>query len=216
MNNEKEIKYTKGNIPIDKELLNKYSNVREMIAKEQRNIDNLIKLDSNINELKDIDIYKLTIEETKDLAIKIFNNHNSNKVFENKDNKIIVNNSGIRESVQKTFHNYSQKKFLKEHLLIFSELVNIIEHSELVAQSIENKGREKYNSWNYYFNNLKIDDKEFLLEIEIANMHNGENHFRMKRLELIENKKTVAQTGNTANSNITPAYELTVSKDNIT
>ena len=79
---------------------------------------------------------------------------------------------------------------MKEHLLVFSDLGDIIEHSKLVNQVPETKGREKYNSWNYYYDGLKIGNNSYNFEFEVVIMFNGENHYRVQKLEKINNKKS--------------------------
>ena len=86
---------------------------------------------------------------------------------------------------------------MKEHLLVFSDLGDIIEHSKLVNQIPETKGREKYNSWNYYYDGLKIGNNSYNFEFEVVIMFNGENHYRVQKLEKINNKKAEVSTGST-------------------
>ena len=61
----------------------------------------------------------------------------------------------------------------------------IIEQSKLVNQCLEIKGRTKYNHWNYYYCCLKINDFFYKFEFEIVSMTNGENHYRVQKLEKI-------------------------------
>lgn len=187
--NNHNIKYTKGNIPIKKHLLNKYSNVREIFDNHINNFDGVVNVNINIPELENIDLNKMHVEQIKKLANLIFENHHPTNRFINKGNVIMVYKKGIEESIEKIFNNRKQKNLLKEHLKVFSDLGDIIEHAILVNQVMENKNRNKYNNWNYYFNGLKIDEKYFFLEFEVASMDSGENHYRIQRLELQEKNR---------------------------
>ena len=142
------MKDRKGNIQIDKTILNKYKTVNEIFDKEENikiiNIDNVICIFSNCLE-------KLKISEIKKLAKLIFEKNHKDNFFYNDGYKILVSKSGIDESITKIFESRQQKELLQEHLIIFSILGLLLENSKLVNQCIEIKGREKYNHWNYYF-----------------------------------------------------------------
>lgn len=123
------------------------------------NLKNIIKniiffIKSDIKELKSINLSNMKIKEVKDLVYCIFVNYHTNFKFVNDNNIILVNRSGINESIQKIFHNRKQSDLLKEHLLIFSILGKVIESGILVNQVYERKYRIKYNSWNYYVEGL--------------------------------------------------------------
>ena len=47
----------------------------------------------------------------------------------------------------------------------------------------ENKNHSKYITWNYYFSNLKIDNQLFNFEFDVVSRIDGENHYRVQRLE---------------------------------
>jgi len=143
-------KQTKGNIPIENKLLNKYDSVEELIKKERYNYKMNILISSNLSELNNKDINNMKIKELKDLAYVIFCNYHSQNVFINNKNNIIVSRSGINESVEKIYYNRIQRDLLLEHLKVFGYLGIIIEKAKLVKQVYERKGRLKYNSWNYY------------------------------------------------------------------
>ena len=178
------IKVTKGNIPIDLNLLNKYKNFEEIFTYESNNYNDNIKIwNTSIKELEEIDINTLTSNNTKNLAKKIFKNYNLKNIFNNKNNFILVSNNGIEESINKIFNSSKQRNLLKEHLLVFSELGNIINHIKLVSQSNENKNRDEIFYWNYYFDNLEINGIKYSLEIEVRSMHDGTNQYRVQRLE---------------------------------
>lgn len=180
---DEKTKIAKKNIPIKKELLNKYTTVEEIYAKEKEKIKrNILILD--IDELYNKEIENLKINEIKKLAYIIFCNYHDKKCFFNDNNMILVNRSGIDESIQKIYHNRKQRYLIKEHLRIYSKLGKIIENTKLINQVYEKKGRVKYNSWNYYLDGVVIDEKEYLLEFEVCSLNNGENHYRIQRLEL--------------------------------
>ena len=180
---------TKGNIPINNKLLNKYNNVREIFDSTKNNFKNFIEVSYNLKI--DIDIENIRIEEIKKLANDIFSQNHQDNIFLNDNNKILVSKSGINESIEKICNNYNQRELLKEHLKVFSKLGEIIEHAELVSQVLEKKGREKYNNWNYYIDGILIDDVEYVLEFEVVSMSNGENHYRVQRIEKTNNHEGV-------------------------
>ena len=167
-----------GNIKINKNLLNKYNNLEEIFKYEGKNNNSII----NIN-LMDIDLKNKTANEIYHIATKIFKNNHKKRTFINDKNKINVTNQDIKESINKIYNDRLQNKYLKEHLAIFLILGNVIEKSSLVNQTIENKNRSKYITWNYYFSNLKIDNQLFNFEFDVVSRIDGENHYRVQRLE---------------------------------
>lgn len=204
-----EIKYNKGNIPINKDLLNKYANVREIFDNESNNCDETICIISNINELKNVDISKITKTEVYHIAVRIFNNYHSKNMLANSNNKIIVSNTDIKESINKINNNSLQKKYLKEHLLIFSNLENIIKKAKIINQTLENKNRKNNKIWSYYLNKININKKYFLFEFDVISKENGENHYRVQRLEPLEKKQTLPSesvNNNTASNLVTSAF----------
>ena len=174
--NKHNIKYTKGNIPIKKHLLNKYSNVREIFEGENNNFDGVVNVNINIPELKNINLNKIQVKQIKKLANLIFENHHPTNRFINNNNIIVVTKSGINESIEKIYYSQNQRDLLIEHLKVFSDLGDIIEHAILINQVIEKKKRKKYNSWHYYFDCLKIGELFYYLEFEIVSMEDGENN----------------------------------------
>jgi hypothetical protein len=213
----KVIKMVKGNIPFNQKLLNKYKNVTEMMEKQINNYDGIVKIKDNIEELKNVNLDKMSSGEIKKLAIDIFEKYNNKKSFYNNENKIEVSNGDIKESIQKIFGNGYQKKLLNQHLKTFSELGNIIEHATLGSQNIENKennNRKENLLWSYYLDGLRINGNDYLFEFDVVSRDNGENHYRVQRLRLNEKKASVP-TGNVVNNNITPAWGTSASDNNI-
>lgn len=190
-------KIIKGNIPIKKGLLNKYENVDEIFKQEQNKLNNniVIRINKNIRELKNVDVNILKINQLKKLAYEIFNNYHTSKIFYNKKNKIFVNRTGINESVEKIYYNRIQRNYLCYHLMIFSILGKVIENGKLINQVKENKGRLKYITWHYYIQALIIKNKRYIFEFDVVSMSNGENHYRIQRLELLEHKKQTSTKG---------------------
>ena len=180
---------SKGNIPLQQDLFRKHSSAREMFDNATSNYDGEIRVETNIEELKNIDIENISVQELKKIANDIFNKYNDKIVYYNDGNRIVVNVSGINESVEKIFYNNRQKKLIKEHLQVFSDLGDIIEHATLVSQNSEYKGRKNIKSWNYYYDNLIINGKSYKLVFDVRSMDNGENQYRVQRLEL-DTKKT--------------------------
>lgn len=146
-----QINQVKGNIPINQDLLNKYSTAREIFDNESNNFDGKVNVKNNIQELNNIDVFSLKPKEIKELAYSIFKKYNSKSIFENNGNKITVSKSGISESIEKIINSKVQRNLLKEHLQVFSDLGDIIENATLVNQTKETKNRSNINSWNYYF-----------------------------------------------------------------
>lgn len=185
-----EIKYNKGNIPINKNLLNKYANVREIFDNESNNYNSAITIN-----ITDYDVKTKSATEIYHIAIEIFrNNHNKNTFFNN-GNQIKITNQDIKESINKIINDRLQSKYLEEHLSIFADLGNIIEKARLVNQTIENKNRLKYNIWNYYFNGLKINNNFFDLEIDVVSRVDGENHYRVQRIKEANTLSTLPING---------------------
>ncbi len=178
------IKVTKGNIPIDLNLLNKYPGDREIFDSIDINSKEVLKVPSDIEELHNIDINNLNIKEIKKIAKQIYNKYKIKNLYTNDGNKILIGNTGIDESISKIFENgKNQKKLLKLHFITFYYLGKIIEHGKLINQCNEIKGREKYCSWNYYYDILDIDDEIYTIVFAIVSMDNGENHYRLQRIE---------------------------------
>lgn len=190
-------KLIKGNIPVKKNLLNKYENIAEIFKQEQNKLNNnvVIRINKNISELENVDINILKINQLKKLAYKIFNNYHTSKIFYNNKNKIFVNKTGINESVEKIYYNRIQRNYLCYHLMIFSILGKVIENGMLINQVKENKGRLKYITWHYYIQAIIINNKRYIFEFDVVSMINGENHYRIQRLELLEHKKQTSTKG---------------------
>lgn len=177
------IKYNQGNIPIKLNLLNKYENVREIFDNESNKLKKSINLKNDIVELKNIDIVKVSSSNAKKIARCIFNKYNLKDTFENNGNKIIVTGRGIEESINKIFSSKDQRKLLQEHFEIFAHLGEIISKATLVNQIRELKCRSDINCWNYYLNNLQINNNNYSLEFDVRSMSNGQNQYRVQRLK---------------------------------
>lgn len=201
-----QIKQVKGNIPINQELLNKYPNVKEIFKNEKNNYDGNIDISNNLNELNNLNIEKMTNTEIYHKAVEIFSNHHNTNIFVNNGNRIIVSNSDIKESIHKINNNSLQKKYLKEHLLVFSDLGDIIEKSSLVNQTLENKDRKGNKVWSYYLNGLKINGNNYLFEFDVISKENGENHYRVQRLEKKQTLPSESVINGTASDLATSAF----------
>lgn len=206
-----QIRQVPGNIPIDQKLLNKYASAKEIFDNEVDNFDGKVNIKTNIQELNNVDVSSLKSKEAKELAYEIFKKYNSKSIFENNGNKITVSKSGINESVEKIFNNKKQRNLLKEHLQVFSDLGDIIEHATLVNQTRETKNRENINSWNYYFDGLNINGDLYHLEFDVRSLHNGQNQYRVQRLQ----KKQTTHSGDISNiTNDLPAFGQSAFYDN--
>lgn len=184
----------KGNIPIDKMLLNNYKTARA-IFDDAKNVLNYNFKEIRIYDIVDIkklDLNNLKISDAKILANNISNKYHIKNNFLNNGNKIIVSKSGIDESMEKIYNNRIQRDFMIEHLIIFSKLGMIIEKAKLVNQIYEKKSREHTLYWNYYLNSVYINNKLYIIEFEVRSMHDGENHYRLQRLELSQVKTSGA------------------------
>lgn len=210
------IKQNKGNIPINKQYLNKYSSVREIFDNEANNYDGEINVRTDLDDVNNIDLKNIKIDDAKNLAVNIFNKYNNKKVFNNNGNLIEVSKSGIEESVKKIFSNHTQRNMLKEHLKVFSDLGDIIEHANLVNQATELKDRDGINYWNYYFDGLIIDNKTYSLEFDVRSMDSGSNQYRVQRLEEKKKKVDISTGDASNNTRILPAYETSTHVNNDT
>ena len=177
-------KVSKGNIPIDKNKLNKYKSVREIFDNEQDSDE--IVINNKIKEIENIDINKLDNSNLKKLAKDLFIKYNKKSFYYNGKNKIFVSKSCIDECITKIKKIPDQNRLLKEHLIIISNLGLIIENVKLVNQCLEYKNRLKYNYWNYYFGKILIDSQYYLVEITVASMDSGENHYRVQSIKKID------------------------------
>ncbi len=170
------------NILINEKLLNKYNNMTDLLIDNKEKFAIKIILNKNIKILDNNNFNSLKQNELSNIAINIFEEYHINNVFINNGNAIKVTNSGIRESIHKILYNQNQKIFLKEHLLIFSDLGNIIKSAILVGQNYEIKKREHNKVWHYYINGIIIDGKSYLFEFDVISHSDGENHYRVQRL----------------------------------
>lgn len=186
----------KGNIPLDYKLLNKYNNVIDMINDFSCVPNNIVlKLDMQLFDFSNIK--DLTLKEIKKLAINIFEKNHTKNIFYNDDNEIIVSHSDINESISKILMNGLQKQYLIEHLAIFSVLGKVIEHAVLTSQNFELKSNESQKRrqnllWNYYLDNLIINNIHYIFEFDVVSRNDGENHYRVQRL-FIKPKKQIFQ-----------------------
>lgn len=185
-----DIKLAKGNIPINENLLNKYSNVKDIFSNERINQDGIVSVknvDFDLTNKKATDIYHI--------AADLFSNNHANNVFINDGNKIIVTNQDIKESINKIYNDRLQKKYLNEHLSVFTDLGDVISNAKLVNQTPEGKGREKYNLWSYYYSGLKINNELYNFEFDVVSRNDGENHYRLQRIEKADFQSTLPING---------------------
>lgn len=194
MPTKEKIKQVKGSIPLNEKLLNKYLSARDIFDNANNILKNkkiAIKL-VDIPEIENLDFSVIKIGSLKIIANEIFNNYHTKNSFKNDNNLIVVSKHGINESVEKIYNNYRQRNLLREHLIIFSNLGNIIKNAYLVNQSREIKNRQNLLHWNYYLDNLIINGRKYFLEFDVRSMEDGTNQYRIQRLEM---KKQVATTG---------------------
>lgn len=206
------IRFTKGNIPINQKLLGKYQNVEQIFKIECNNNNNIIRIKNSISQIENIDISKMKPKDAKKIACEIFINYNSTNIFINNGIEIEVSKTGINKSIEEIFNSRCQRNLLMQHFIIFANLGDIIKHAILINQKEELKDRKNINYWNYFFDNLIIDDEEYNIEFDIRSMTNGKNQFRVQRLE----KKQTAHSGG-ANINVRdlPAFEQSACSSSI-
>lgn len=185
-----DIKLAKGNIPINENLLNKYSNVKDIFSNERINQDGIVSV-KNV----DFDLTNKTATDIYHIAADLFSNNHANNEFINDGNKIIVTNQDIKESINKIYNDRLQKKYLNEHLSVFTDLGDVISNAKLVNQTPEGKGREKYNLWSYYYSGLKINNELYNFEFDVVSRNDGENHYRLQRIEKADFQSTLPING---------------------
>lgn len=180
----------KGNIPLDKKFLNKYSSAREIFDSANIILKNKkpnIRL-TNIPEIDNLNLNLIKINNLKKVASEIFFKYHKNNIFINDNNFIVVTKHGIDESIQKIYNNFEQRDYLKEHLIILSSLGKVIEDSILISQAKENKQRPDLLYWNYYLDNLYINSQKYILQFDVRSMQDGNNQYRVQRIILKQEK----------------------------
>lgn len=183
---QEKVKIKSNKIPLENNLINKYSTVKAIFANEKNILKNkkiTIKL-VNIEDLNNINLESIKIEEFKKIANNIFNKYHKTNIFINNDNKIIVTKNGINESAQKIYNARNQRNFMKEHLIVFANLEQIVKQAKLVSQTLEKKGRFETLYWNYYIEKISINNKNYVLEFEVRSLNNNQNQYRIQRIEL--------------------------------
>lgn len=208
------IKQTKGNVPINQELLNRHSNVRSIFEEIKNKYNGEVQIDNDI-DVSNIELLKLKPQEMYSYAKDIFSQHHDTNEFYNDGNKIIVSNRDIKHTVTYIYKTPGQKNMLEQHLYVFSDLGDIIEHATLINQSGSSDVGTEENSWHYYYDNLDIKGEKYTLVFDVVSRNNGENHYRVQRLEKQDIIKEEPSARNIANSNITLTYEDSTSADNI-
>lgn len=180
------------NIILNPNLLNNYANLKEIFQNENWYFLNIINL-KDIHNLMEYDIANLSYTEIYHFAKKIFVTYHYTNEFFNYNYKIIVSNTDIKESINKIINNKLQYKYLRIHLIIFSQLGFIIQNATIVNQTIDNKNRNNNYLWSYYLCKLKLNNELFLFEFDVISKSNGENHYRVQRVE----KKQILSSGST-------------------
>ena len=184
---EEELKYTKGNIPINDYLFRRYKTIKEIFDNYRKYENAIITINSKTSKYNNIGVN--TIGELKKIAINIFNTHHKSHEFTNNNNKIVVTSSGIQEAIEKIYNNYRQRSFIIEHLIILEHLGIIIEKAKLVNQAYNMKLKNvDVYYWNYYLIILKINGKKYIYSFDIRSMQDGVNQFRVGRIEPIDKK----------------------------
>lgn len=175
------LKQVKGNISIDKKILNKYSSVMEIFNNIYNYNNKVLKL--NNNYLPDLNLVNIKSQEMYSLLKNVFKKYHYNNIFINNGNKIIVSNRDIKHTVTYIYKTPGQKKMLREHIIVIENLGQIIKHAKLINQSGSKDIDSEDNSWHYYYDNLNINNQKYVLVFDVVSRNNGENHYRVQRLQ---------------------------------
>ncbi len=211
-----EVKQTKGNIKLNNEVFQKYTNVKDIFNTFRNNYDGIVDISKNAEQIEKLNLENIKIEDAKKMGINIYSANYNTNTFNNDGNEIKVYNSGIRECIQKIFETPSQRDLLDVHLAIISDLGDILENSKLINQTIETKNREKYQTWNYYYDGIKYKNKNYSVVFDVVSTKTGGNQYRLQRIELKEDtKKTSEPTVTTSNARSLTAQAQLVSENNI-
>lgn len=143
--------------------------VKQYIEKNKVNFSSNIDIETKIiNEKNAHNLnYKLQSQGViYSKAKELFSNIHR-RVFKNNNQNIYVTNADIKESIEKTLKNASQKAYLNENIAVFSKLDKIIENAELISsEKFDNKGRNQYENYEYYVSKVKIDEEPYIVEFD--------------------------------------------------
>lgn len=209
-----DITITNGNIPIDKDLFGKYKTVREKFDNETVDDIKTIIINDKLSDFINNNLGNIKINSLKLYVQNIFYKFHNQSVFINNKSKIIINKSGLNESIEKIYNNRTQRSLLYEHLLVFSNLGNIISTSKLVNQikNIKETANPDIRYWNYYLGNININGIDYKIEFDVRSMQDGQNQYRIQRLEK-DIKKQIDYDGDI--NNALPPNSQPVSNNNI-
>ena len=168
--------------------INTYQNINSAIYDYVNSIKENFQTDINIETNKT----KIPIDYSTQSQMMIFNKAKEafskigKNVFNNNGENIYVSNSDIKESIAKTVRNANQKKLLSEHIEVFQYLDKIIENGQIIARGSETKSRSQYKNWDYYATPITIDGQNYIVEFDTVLRDNGQKHFRLERIYLLE------------------------------
>lgn len=200
--------------------------VKQYIGKNKENFSSNINIETKvINENNAHSLnYKLQSQGViYNKAKELFSNIHR-RVFKNNNESIYVTNADIKESIEKTLKNASQKAYLNENIAVFSQLDKIIENAELISsEKFDNKGRNQYKNYEYYASKVNIDGHPYVVEFD-TRLQEGtsgkkERHFRLERVYNVN--EVTSQTGtdksiNQIDSDATSiANSITPSNENV-
>lgn len=177
----------KGNTVTDAEQnKTKYENVTELINVEKQKAEADFSSDIKVNKIdkvENIDFKKITETEYIKLSKQIFKENITKRIFHNKNTNINIKVvlSDIKESAYKAYNNKYQKKYLKEHIEVFSKIDEIIAQGKEVSYDNEKKSRSIYKNWKYFSAQAIIDNEPFLIQFDVTRKEDG-YHFRLQRL----------------------------------
>ena len=178
-------------IKADDKYLNKYTNTSEILNNGSNKIN---------YEIKDVNVTKGNIsrDEAKTIAKNAYFDNNVGPAYNNGE-KILVSKSDISESIAKIYSNSQQSELIHEHLLVMKHLNEIISKAEKISQSSEKKSDNQVTHqhnilWTYYLDGIKINGEDYKVVFDVVSRDDGENHYRLQRLEKINKEGSPHET----------------------
>lgn len=196
--------------------------VKQYIEKNKVNFSSNIDIETKIINEKNADNLNYKLQSQGVIYSKELFSNIHRRVFKNNNQNIYVTNADIKESIEKTLKNASQKAYLNKNIAVSSKLDKIIENAELISsEKFDNKGRNQYENYEYYVSKVKIDEEPYIVEFD-TRLQEGtsgkkERHFRLERVYNIN--EITSQTGTdksinqidsdviSVNDSITPSNE---------
>ncbi len=186
-----------SNIQLNKDYYKKYNSITDILNNELLKKRKAANITSNKN-IEELNLNKMSTNEIKKEAKKQYNNQKSKLYIDGFEIK--VSNRDIDEIINSANYNEHQEKYMKEQLILLSQLEKIIDNAILVTQNPEGKSRKNNILWNYYIADFKLNDNIFTVIFDIVSRDNGENHLR---IQYISPKNNIADTSTKVANNST-------------